>query len=325
MDKVKKRRIFFVALAVVILLIFFARDRLTRGAILIHAEAPYTVEILGSGDFTCNLDPCEIKQPNGLADLLIQKNGHRSLFTTVDVKIWSTTDIYPKILPIPKLLTATALPEGTSQIKYRLVPDQINGMQKLIRADDSNQLPIIYFPSPLDSYKILPSTNFVLIIHGDSLYKIDVRSKTREKISIELPKIKDAKWSLNGNYLIFTDEQSNKIHLLDLRKSAVSELAFTSSIDQAAWIADEQLIFVTDQDMRNEGVKNGYAESIALVESKTDKYTFGTYHPEADVYTKIESFDEIKSRPTELTPTLNGNELYFKSGENIFKIFLEKF
>lgn len=325
MDKTKKRRIFIAVIAIVLLSLFFARNLINRGSVLINAEVPYTVEIFSEGEFTCNEDPCEIKHKSGLVDLLIRRNGYRSLFTEVEVKIWRTTEISPRILPLPKLLTATELPQGTSQIKYRLVPDEINGMQKLILADDPNQLPIIYFPKALESYKILPSENFVLIVDNDDLYKIDVRGNTREKITLKLPKVFTAKWSLDGNYLLFSQSENGRVKLLDLANSTIKDLKFTSTIDQLAWIFDERLVFVTDQDMINEGVANGYADVITLVESISSKYTFGTYHPQQDIYTKIESFDEIEEMPRELTPTLNGNELYFRSGDTIFKIFLEKF
>ncbi len=325
MDKMKKKRIFFASIVVLFLGLFLFRGSINQGAINIHAEAPYTVEIFAEGEFSCEQDPCEIKHKSGIVDLLIHKEGYRSFFAEVDVKIWRIAYIAPKLLPLPKLLSASELPKGSPQFKYRLVTDTINGMQKLIRADDENEIAIIYFPKALKSYKILPSENFVLIINNKESYKIDVRAKTRKKITVDLPKIKNAKWSLDGNYLIFNESEDGVVQILDMENSSIKKLDILSNIDQVAWIFDEKLIFVTNQDMRREEVTNGHADAISLVKSEIDKYTFGTYHPNDDVYTKIESFTEIDEIPTELTPTHNGNELYFKSGEKVLKIFLEKF
>lgn len=312
--------IIVILIIVLAILLFLWGTILNRGTLRIIGEAPFTVEIFDGETINCTLSPCEIKQKRGIKDLIIRKENYETLVLSATVKLWRTVDFPVQFKLTPQITKAENWPDDSDYVEYKLVLDTRNGMQKLIRADDDRGIPIVYFPDSLTEAKLIGSAGFVLAVSDEDIYKVNVQSKTRQKIlAADFKGVTDGKWSLDGKYFAFTVEGSDYVWLLDnTDKTMKLNLAVTA--DQFAWTYDNSLIFVTDQAYKSE------AGGVALLSEKSpDSFTFGFYYPDKNSYTRIETFSEISSMPTQLTTTASGNAVYFRSGEENFKIILEKF
>lgn len=319
--------IFVLVLAI---LLFLWGTFINRGTLAIVGDAPFTVEIFGGEVFVCELSPCEIKQKRGLKDLLIRKEGYETIVTTARVKLWQSVGVPVEFQIIPQIIKTDFWPEVEDQVEYELVLDSKNGMQKLIKTNNERQTPVVYFPDSLNESTLIGSPDFVLIMSGNDVYKVDVKSKTRNKIQAAFSgKIASGKWSIDGKYIALVQENSPYIWLLD-ESGNLKQLDLIANIDQVAWIYDNSLIFATDQSYRSTSQAGQYGNSYfeLLAEKSTTGFTFGTYHPDEDAYSKIETFTEISAMPWDLTATATGDIVYFRSGDSEdanFRIILRKF
>jgi hypothetical protein len=324
-----------IIIAVVIIsavIYFFWGALINKGTIQILADPPFTVEVFGDESFSCEDSPCEIKQKTGLKDLILSKEGHKTIITEAEVNLWRTTLLKIDFELIPKIAKTAFAPENQNETKYNLVMDDKNGMQKLVKEDDGSGIAIVYFQKPLKNAKIFGSKNKALILSKSvsavDVYEIDIRKKTRNKISDEnLGKIVDGAWSYDGKYFVFEKENSNHLWLFDSVVGAAKQLAVSGNVSKTSWIYDGGLVFVTDQGYKSESVGGKYGENYMKLMDVKSVTTFivGIYHPDEDSYTKIELTDKISKMPDKLIATGNGQNIYFKLGEEIFQIILGKF
>ena len=324
-----------IIIAVVIIsavIYFFWGALINKGTIQILADPPFTVEVFGGESFSCEDSPCEIKQKTGLKDLILSKEGYKTIITEAEVNLWRTTLLEIDFELIPKIAKTDNAPENENKIKYNLVMDEKNGMQKLVREDDGGGIAIVYFQKPLGDAKIFGSKNKALVLSKSGkmadVYEIDVREKTRGGVSDEnLKKIINGAWSYDGKYFVFEKENSNHLWLFDSVVGAAKQLAVSGNVSKTSWIYDGGLVFVTDQGYKSESENGKYGENyIKLMDVKSvTTFIVGIYHPDEDSYTKIELTDKISKLPDKLIATGNGQNIYFKSGEEIFQIILGKF
>lgn len=311
---------------------FFWGALINRGTIQILADPPFIVEVFGDENFECADSPCAIKQKTGLKDLVLSKEGYKTIITEAEVKLWRTTLLEIDFELIPKIAKTDKAPENENEVKYNLVMDNAAKMQKLVRKDGGSGVAIVYFQKPLKNAKIFGSKNKALIIsgagQGADVYEIDVREKTRNKISDEnLKRVVAGAWSYDGKYFIFEKENSSHLWLFDSGSRSAKQLALSGDVKKTSWIYNGGLVFVTDQGYKNESGSGKYGENyIRLMDVKSvTTFIVGIYHPDEDSYTKIELTDKISKMPDELIATGNGQNIYFKSGEEIFQIILGKF
>ena len=126
---------------------------------------------------------------------------------------------------------------------------------------------------------------------------------------------------------VFEKENSNHLWLFDSGSRAAKQLAVAGDIGKTSWVYNGGLVFVTDQGYKSESESGKYGENyIRLMDVKSvTTFIVGVYHPDEDSYTRVELTDKISKMPDELIATGNGQNIYFKSGEEIFQIILRKF
>ncbi|MEK7548162.1 MAG: hypothetical protein AAB540_04670 [Patescibacteria group bacterium] len=324
-----------IIIAVVIIfavIYFFWGTLINKGTIQIIADPPFTVEVFGDENFTCENSPCEIRQKTGLKDLILSKEGYKIIITEADVGLWRTTLLDIDFELIPKIAKTDSAPENENEVKYNLVMDDGGGMQKLVKENSGSGIAIVYFQKPLVDAKIFGSKNKALILSKAGsvadVYEIDIREKTRNKISDEnLKNVTDGTWSYDGKYFVFEKENSNHLWLFNSGSKAAKQLAVSSGVKKTSWVYNGGLVFVTDQGYKSESESGKYGENyIRLMDVKSvTTFIVGVYHPDEDSYTRVELTDKISKMPDELIATGNGQNIYFKSGEEIFQIILRKF
>ena len=115
MELEKKRALALAILIIIIILggiiYFFWGNLINHGTIIISGDAPFSVEVFGVESVYCETSPCEITQKIGAKSLIVEKEGYRSEFIDVDVKLWGTVETEVKFRIIPHLLSADAMPE----------------------------------------------------------------------------------------------------------------------------------------------------------------------------------------------------------------------
>ena len=260
MDREKKKTIalaVLLSLAVITAVVyFFWGNFINRGTLKVVAEPPFKVEIFDNaiirGSTICETSPCFIKQKSGQSDLLITKDGHKSLLTAVDLRLWRTTEIHPELLLIPRMEETDLLPEIKENMQYELVTDTENGMQKLIKQDDKNSSAIVYFNPPLKDPVVIGGKDFVMLSEqtqqDQSAYIIDIANSKRTFISDEkLENINDGLWSNDGKYLIFSKTDSPYLWIFERETGLIIQTLLEVSLAHASWTLEHDLIFVTDQ------------------------------------------------------------------------------
>ena len=323
-DENKKSLAFTILILVVIVVsvgVFLWGAFINRGTIRFIGPTPFSVEIFGLEKFTCEASPCETSQKIGLQDLVLRKEGYRTLVTEVKVRLWRTVDFNVELEVIPHLENSTAFPTVESESKYELIFDINKNRQKLVLSNDINEIPIVFFPLALKNAQLFASDKYVFISTVKASYKVNVRSKTSQKLLARNLDILDGKWSLDGKYFIYSSSGSPNLSVIDTEKNSILPLTINSTIDQVEWIYNNKLIFISDQNYREEA---NY--QIKLLNSKSvSEFTFAGYDPESGIYKKIESFSELAFVPEKIIATTNGQTIYFQSGEEKYKLVLKKF
>ncbi len=334
MDREKKKTIalaVLLSLAVITAIVyFFWGNFINRGTLRVVVEPPFTVEIFDNAiirDSTlCETSPCLIKQKSGLSDLLIKKDGYKSLLTEVDIKLWRTVEIYPQLLLIPHIEETDSLPQVKENTQYVLVTDEEVGMQKLVKKDDKNSNAIVYFKPPLKDSTIIGDKNFAMIIEqtlqNPSAYIIDIANSKRTFLSDEeLENINDGLWSNDGKYLVFSKTDSPYLWTFERETGLITQTLLQVSLTHVSWALEHDLIFVTDQTYQTSNDDT----FKPLTEKSLKDITFGIYKAKNQSYTYIGSFGEIGRLPDKFIPLTNAQAIYFSLDEKNFRIFLRKF
>ncbi len=325
MDSDKKRMLVFGGLIVIAIaasvVYFFWGTVINRGTLRVIGKAPFTVEVFGISTNECRVSPCEIKLKRGIKDLIIKKEGYKTLVTDATVRMWSTVDLNVEFEIIPQVATTQSVPEDQKMEQYKLVPDKKTKMQKLVNAGDTREVAIVYFQKALKDPLIIGNKNSILII-GQEIYLVDVKAQTREKLTDEnLKEIAYGKWSEDGSYLIYKRKNSEFLWLLDSASKTTKQLQLTIGLAQISWIYNNDLMFITDQSYRSQG-----ETEVDLVEEKAiTGFTVGTYHAQENIYERIDTFAQIPSLPTQVIATNNGQTVYFTINNEKFKVNLKEF
>ncbi|MEK7673498.1 MAG: hypothetical protein AAB373_06465 [Patescibacteria group bacterium] len=334
MDRDKKRTLalgILIALAILLSVAWFLWGNLiNRGTIAVIAEAPFEVEILGSGGFDCPTSPCEITQKIGIKDILITKEGFQAIITSVDVELWSTTDLKLNFELVPGFEKVQESPilEADEVVEYKLVYDSKSGRQKLILADDTREKAIVYFTTQIQKAKIFGHKNNVLILDQDrKIYLVDSRFNQRKIINNQdLKFINEGHWSPDGKYLIFLKKNSDFFWVFDTEKESVEQLDLRKNFTNFTWNSYSQIIFVSSQNFASEGF-NGirFSQDDPALTNSAVEFTFAAYNPADNSYKKLATFTETDKLPEQLMSLNNTGELYFKSGDQDFRLILRKF
>lgn len=329
MEIEKKRTIFFgslLALAVAgSVVFFFWGNIINKGTIKLIGDAPFKVEIYGLSSQECPTSPCLVKTKSGYKDLLIRKDGFRSIITSTTVKLWRTVDLPLVFDIVPQVEAADAIPEIQKKIEFDMVLDRGNNMQKLINKSNISSEALAYFPKPITKFKIIGDKNAALILdlnsQDNSGYIVNFGTKKREGISQkDLFDIEDGRWSNDGKFLIFKKKNSDKLWELNVFNKNISQLQLATGIKQISWSYDDNLVFVTEQAYSTVG-----ENEINLLDTKSQTgVTFGIYKANIGKSELIGAFSETLSLPDEFIATSNGNTIYFKSDKKNFKIILRK-
>ncbi len=329
MEIEKKRTIFFgsiLALAILGSVIFFFWGTLiNRGTLKLIGDAPFIVEVYGLSNHECPTSPCSIKVKSGYKDLLIKKDGFRSVVTSATVKLWGTSELALSFDVIPRVEETEAIPDPQKSMEFDLVLDRGNNMQKLINKSNISSEALAYFPKPILKFKIIGDKNAALILNlisqDNPAYIVNSETKKREEISQkDLWDIEDGHWSNNGKFLLFTKKNSQNLWILNVSNQNISQLKLSTGINQTSWSYDDNLVFVTEQAYSTIGESN-----INLLDEKSNTgATFGVYKATIGKYEPIGNFPEILSLPDEFIATSNGNTIYFKSDKKNFRIILRK-
>ncbi|MCX6734594.1 MAG: hypothetical protein NTZ25_01645 [Candidatus Peregrinibacteria bacterium] len=329
MEIEKKRTIFFgslLALAVVGSVVFFFWGNLiNKGTIKLIGDAPFKVEIYGLSRQECPTSPCLVKTKSGYKDLLISKDGFRSIITSTTVKLWRTVELPLVFDIVPHVEAADAIPEIQKKIEFDMVLDRGNNMQKLINKSNVSSESLAYFPKPISKFKIIGDKNAALILdlnsQNNSGYIVNFETKKREEVSQkDLFYVEDGRWSNDGKFLIFRKKNSEKLWELNVSNKNISQLQLATGIKQISWSYDDNLVFVTDQSYSTVG-----ENEINLLDTKSQTgVTFGIYKANSGKSELLGAFSQILSLPDEFIATSNGNTIYFKSDKKNFKIILRK-
>lgn len=327
MDSEIKKRIFFGSILGIVLLLSVIYltfgSYINKGTLAINAETPFIVEIYGGEQFTCATTPCEITHKSGTIDIILAKEGKKSIVETVKIPLWKTANLNITFEMVPYITQSENLPELKPAPTYEILPEGTNF--KLVNQNDEQQRAIVFFPKQIKNPKIFGSEKTALIIDQGAIpptaYKVDLILKDKERVEdFDFSNIENGQWSPDGNNFSFRDNglikvlnTENKIHQLSLDLNRTN----------IAWTYQNSLLFVTDQDLQVTDETGKYTNYITPLSTKSlDSFSFGEYHPEEDSYTQIHNFSEIIERPSILIPANNGRTIYFQVGGVNFKLLL---
>lgn len=327
MDEEKKKML-KLGIFIIVMCLFavglFAWGFLAKGKLVFYGDTPFNVTVIGEETLICEDSPCEMSLSGGAKDVFITKTGYRDIYTEERVKTWRSTKVELEFRMEPTLTEAEELPGRPRPVNYEIRLDEEAGAQKLVDAEDERT--IVYFQRPMSDPKIFGDERFVLVADRD-IYKIDARHNKREEVKeIDLPNIEEVKWSLDGEYMLFTEEDSQYLQILDTRNGEINSLSLFADIHLADWIYDNRLTFLTNQEFgTTRGTdEDGYSYGELRDEVLEEGYSLGFYYPGSDRYSRVDNFREIKEDPENFTALANGTKVYFKVGEEKFKIILEK-
>lgn len=327
MDSEIKKRVFFGSILGIILLlsiIYLALGKyFIKGTLVINAEAPFIVEIYGGEQFNCNISPCEIRHKSENIDIILAKEGRKSIVENVKIPLWKTTFLSIEFEIVPYIIEAENIPVPEAEPVYEILKEANN--YKLIRQGDSQQRAIVFFPKQIKDPKIFGSEKTALVIDRGSrppnAYKVDLVFKEKESIEgFDFSNIENGQWSPDGSSFYFLE--SGKPWVLNSENIATS-LSLDLNRTRVEWTYQNSLLFVTDQDLQVAETSGKYTNYVTPLSSKSvDSFSFGEYHPEEGNYTQIGNFSQVVELPSTLTPANNGKTIYFKIGENAFKLLL---
>ncbi len=331
MDEEKRKtlgRVIILGLVILgFILLFLWATILNRGTIRITAEAPFTVLTIDGKQIICEKSPCEITQKRGLKDLILVKEEHQSIPIAVTVKLWRTVDIEVEFQINPYIQTISEIPEPEKEITYELIYEEDNHIYKLVDSQDDQERALVYFQKEILSPLIFGSEKGALVIDldkGFTAYKVDIQGKDREKIEdFDFTKTINGIWSIDGKSFAFTQEDSASVWVLDT-ENEIHELSLEKDNTKYAWTYTGDLFFITKQEVQSQVATGIYLNEIKVLSSVSDSvYTFGKYHPEAQVYVKIENSSEITQLPNVMVTANNGAMVYFQSGEEKYRLILK--
>ncbi len=316
MEVEARRTLFFGGLLALIVLFFlgyyFWANIFDRGYVVFEAQAPFTVDIYENGVVKevvdCKISPCNIRVRSGENNFILKKQGYRTSLQTLDIGLWQTVSKKISLNLIPKIETATSLPQIPLISKYEIVADPQTQSYKLIDSSDINRRAIVYFQKEIKTPKIFPSSNAVLIVDQSassfSAYLINLNSKKRTLISSDETGVpQNGSFSFDGRYFIFDTRDTDQLFLLDSVNN-ITPLEIYADARQTAWTFDSFLVFGAKQ-------------------VDTGIYTIGLYNPlDASVQT-IGTLPANSGTPKNFIPLGNGKEIYFQSGTQIYKIVLK--
>jgi len=315
----KKTKIIILIVILFIFILVLFRKTLFKGELIIDLEAPYQITIDDETIHKCFEDICNISLKYGNKKIVITKNSYYPFIENIKISPWSKVKIKPKLDLLATLVHTDEffkkeIPE------YDFVKDRQSHMYKLV---SNNNNPIIFFPKKIEIKQIIADNKFVLIISDKESYKIDIKNKEKQKINLQIPEIKESKWSINGRYLIYSEDNSNKIFLIDFEKQSIEELPLKTQIDSLDWVSENRIVFATSQNYEKGDYtnKNGY---LINLKNEEGAISFLTYHLDENFYSFIAEFSEILELPTKLHSTKSANEIYFEYESEKFKINLEK-
>lgn len=328
MDKERKKDLLKLATLGLIILVavlyFLWGAFLNRGTIRITAPPPFSVEVFEIERFECEASPCEITTKSGRQQLIFSKEGYQGGLKEVDVKLWRTVELEFDFLLEPLLKRADSLPEFEEIPEYDLVFDQEKDLQKLVSRKDQNQNALVYFQNEINPKNIYGSKNSVLIVaENDDVYRIDLIEKSRQKLSEFNHAITDGKWSGNGKYFVFNVLGSNSLWILDEDNEEMEFPLFTK-VSQTAWTYENSLLIATNQGTQPQSRTGKRFNYVTILAELIPEYSFIYYHPDEQAFTKLDTFSEITQAPKNIIPTSNGIDIYFQSGEEIYKIALQE-
>lgn len=305
---------------------------LNYGNLELEGEAPFTVKVLEYQDFECLQSPCEFKLKPGLYDVIIQKENHKSLFTSAGIQRWETTTLKLNLEITPIIIAADQIPENNidTSDQYSLTIDDYTGLQKLVRQDDPFSQGLIYFTNPIADPQIFSTYNKYLLIlsaKGD-VYKIDLRAKSREHLgSFPDLEIDSGSFSPDGRYFIFTHEKSDYLQILDTSTTSefLKKTNLITDLTRYDWIYDNTIVFISSQAYVPSTTSTlGDYIGLSASESKSG-LLLGRYYPQSGDYSKVDLDLPLSNFPDELIAALNGGAVYLKKGDEKFKIILRKF
>jgi|GEM_PF-1471234 len=321
----------FLALVVATGLVLWGWSLVSKGTLMVYGKAPFTISFYKGLDYKCDVSPCEIKEKSGPKNIVIYKDGYKASSMEVDIKRWRTTELQlSKFEMETKMVEATITPQPEKKPVYKIVTDENNGMQKLVRADSAVEKPIVYFAGNIKMPLIFGSKNMALIVDKGSsdspAYKINVATQKREVITLgSLKDIKDGEWSVSGKYFVFTAKTSKNLWILD-EDNRVKRLDLEIDITEIAWTHKDSLLFVTPQTFINNSEIGKYGKNyveLSPIDENSKYYHFGEYHPDENSYTTIETNASFESKPSNLIPVGSGNEIYFQMGDKNYKLIIK--
>ncbi len=298
---------------------------INKGTLKISAETPFTVEIFDGETFTCDESPCEIKQKPGLKTLQISKEGFLSQIKTIDFKRWSTEEINLIFELEPYIEKIENFPAEQETPDYEMVFDEEKNMQKLVNKNDELSHALAYFPRSINADKIFGGDSAALIITtGKTIYRVNFIKNTREKISGMPDKILWGIWSPDAKSFVFKTEDSPLYWILN-EDNGIWKLDLETESTRASWTYFNELVFITSQSTSPVTRTGNYSNYVSVSSEKITSFNLGYYHPGEDSYGKLSLFSDIKKLPDVLVPLSNNGEIYYKIGEENFKIILRKF
>ena len=313
----------FILLIAIFAIGFFIWGFIAKGTLVLSGEAPFSVRIVDGKVIECQTSPCEISLGTGNHSAFISKSNYKDLFIESKIRLWKSTDINLSFQLLPSLIETDNLPSLSKSKNYGFEVD--NNGQKLVDTDDASSNAIVYFPKQLKEPKVFANGDYALVLGGNA-YKVNTKANTREEIPVNsLIDISDAKWSMDGRYLIFSKKDALNLWLLDSKSGTSSQLDVSAPLKLAQWLYDDTLVFVTGQEYSSKGgfdsFGNGYTELLNTYSSQN--FTVGFFYPNDASYSRLESFQ--KQMPEDLIAMANGESIYLKIGEKNFRIILRKF
>ncbi len=328
MDEDKKKTLklgIFILIMCLFAVGLFAWGFLGKGKLVFHGDPPFTVMILGEESVECEESPCEIRIHSGIKDIFITKTGYRDVYRSERVRTWRSTKVELEFRMEPMLTQADEMPQPPEKTTYSISTEAETGAQRLVDEEDGET--VVYFQRPLEDPRVYGEERFILVVSRE-IYKVDALNKTREEMEeIDLPEIREVKWSMDGRYMLFTREDSRYLRILDTRNAEIKRLSLFADISLTDWIHDNRIMFLTNQSFGTDGGRDeeGYPYGEPMDEVIEEGYTLGFYYPDSDRYSRVQNFMEITQTPSDFIAMSNGKSAYFRMEDQNFRIILEKF